>query len=377
MRRALAASCRLLPLGVLPLLAACRGERSAGAEAHEVTLELGPGSLDLTERGAGLAELAGYESALTVSFDGSKAGQPLRWSRTSTFQATKSPPARRLAFTGTGGADPGASFMAERNGAAYAWSGDGPCSATLPDSADPELGRMEPAAALPGVLGAEEAGTETVNGVKATRYTFDERALGESGINQSTGELWLASAGGYVVRYRLTTTGDTGYFRDGTRGTLTWDYQLTRTDRPPAIELPPACPPGLVEAPRLPDASGVESHPGVLHYRTAGTVADAAAFYQQQLSAQGWKRPDQSNPRSGTMEQVMADPQIREAMKDPQVRKAMEAAGLTGMMQLVQPAPRNPDEAYLLFQRGGRSMRVRITRADSATDVLVLGGAGN
>jgi hypothetical protein len=76
------------------------------------------------------------------------------------------------------------------------------------------------------------------------------------------------------------------------------------------------------------------------------------------------------------LERVIATPDPQ-AMKDPQVRKAMEAAGLTGMMQPVQPAASNPDEAYLLFQRGGRSMRVRITRADSATDVLVLGGTGN
>ena len=54
----------------------------------------------------------------------------------------------------------------------------------------------EPAGFLTGVIGADEAGSETVNGAAAQHYTFDERVLGQSGVAKSTGEMWVASDGG-------------------------------------------------------------------------------------------------------------------------------------------------------------------------------------
>ena len=373
--RMISGECRLSPLLLLLIFTGCGSEPPAREAIRELRRELGSGSFDLTDTRAGLASLSGYEAALTVSFEGSKEGRPLRWSSTSTFRVSTSPPARQVTIRTSGmAAEPRVEFMAERDGAAYGWSAADQCAATSLDSTNSMLRAMEPAALLGGVLGAEAMGTERVNGVQTTRYTFDERALGESGLNRSTGELWVASKGGHLVRYRLATTGDSGYFGGGAQGRMTWDYQLTGDDQSQALALPASCPPGLVEAPMLPNASKVQRDPGVLQYETTGTVAEAAAFHERELGALGWKSPSQSNPMPSTLG---LDPKIRQMMSDPRVRAAMNIAGLDPA--IVTPSVASADDdakAYLLFRRGSRVLRVLITRGEPdslTTRIVVLG----
>ncbi len=47
-------------------------------------------------------------------------------------------------------------------------------------------------------------------------------------------------------------------------------------------------PAGMVDAPLLPDAANVINMPSILAYDTASSLADAAAFYQEQIPALGW-----------------------------------------------------------------------------------------
>src|SRR5215813_8449344 len=53
----------------------------------------GPGSFNLLMPTAGLSDLASYRATLTLSFDGTKAGQPQQWSHTYTMLVTQSPAA--------------------------------------------------------------------------------------------------------------------------------------------------------------------------------------------------------------------------------------------------------------------------------------------
>ena len=114
-------------------------------------------------------------------------------------------------------------------------------------------------------------------------------ALGQVNGAKSTGEVWVAEKGGYVVKYLLTTKATADYFGNATEGTLTWDYELTNLNKPVTIKLPADCPPGLVDAPQLPDATNVVSMPGALTFDTSMGLADVAAFYEKQLPALGWK----------------------------------------------------------------------------------------
>ena len=105
--------------------------------------------------------------------------------------------------------------------------------------------------------------------------------------------MWIASEGGYVVKYVLSTTGNADYFGEGIEGTLSFDYELTGVDQPVEIILPEVCPPGMVEAPQLPDAANVLNMPGLLSYETTSSLQEAVAFYQQKMPEIGWAAIDE------------------------------------------------------------------------------------
>ncbi len=140
-------------------------------------------------------------------------------------------------------------------------------------------------------------------------YTFDERALGQQNLTQSSGELWAAASGGYLVRYELTSKGGADYFGEGIAGTLTQDYELTGVGKPVKVQLPSGCPGGIVDASLLPDASNVSSIPGELNYQTSTSLADAVAFYQKQIPGLGRKlaNPPDTAQNEATLDYQQGD----------------------------------------------------------------------
>ncbi len=303
MTHSLSGHWKFLPLILTPLLvlSACgTGANNPSADSQDseelvVEVTLGPGPFNFRDTRAGLADLSSYKATLILSFDGSRDGQPSLWSKTYVMLSMKEPAARQLTIEKSGdNPDPEAVFMAEADGAAYESRGESGCNATVMDPVNLLADTWEPAGFLTGVVGADEAGSETVNDVSAAHYTFDERAFGLSDIAESTGEMWVASEGGYIVRYLVTTQGDADYFGEGIQGTLTWDYELTEVNAPLTFEFPTDCPAGMVDAPMLPDASNVLNVPGILAYDTASSLAEAVAFYQEQLATLGWQLLDDS-----------------------------------------------------------------------------------
>ena len=191
-------------------------------------MEFGSGPFNLTETATGLSDLASYQAALTLSFDGTNAGQPNKWSKTYILIAQKDPAARQLRIEKSGDiSDLTPVFMAEMDGVIYESWGENSCIASVIEEGGSLAERMEPAGFLNDLIGADEAGSETVNDVAANHYTFDDRALGQLERAKSAGELWVASNGGYIVRYKVTTTADAAYFGEGLAGVMTWDYELT------------------------------------------------------------------------------------------------------------------------------------------------------
>lgn len=251
----------------------------------ERNIDFGSGSFIYTDTLAGLADLSSYQAALTLSFDGTRDGQPESWSKTYVMLAANNPLARQWRIE-TSGASP--LFLAEMDGTNYEKSGEEACLANTISENDPLTERLELASFLTGVIGADEAGSETANDVEAKHYTFDELALGQQDLTESTGEMWVASEGGYIVKYVLATKANADFFGDGMEGTLIWDYQVSDVNAPLTFALPDDCPPGLVDAPTLPDASNVVNLGGMLAYETSSSLADVIAFYQEQLPALGW-----------------------------------------------------------------------------------------
>jgi len=250
----------------------------------------GSGSFDFPDPKAGLSELSSYKATLTLSFEGTRDGQPEGWSNTYVMLAAAQPAARQLTIKKTRDpSQPGSVLMAELDGVDYEVRGGNVCAATFIEAGNSLGARLEPAGLLNFVIGAEQAGTATVNKAAANHYTFDQSALGQSGLAPSTGEMWVASKGGYLVKYLLTTKGNADYFGDGVEGTLTWDYELTDVNKPVKIQIPKDCPGGKVNAPLLSDASNVVDLPGELSFDTSTGPAEVAAFYQKQLPDLGWK----------------------------------------------------------------------------------------
>ena len=269
------------------------GGAPSSPDAPQVSIKeditFGPGPFIYADPKAGLADLTSYTVKLTVSFDGTRNGNPEKWSKIYTMLATKEPQARQWTIEGEqNGSALDKLFQAEMNGLDYEKRGESACRARNIDPADRLSESLELASSLTGVVGAEEAGSETVNEIAATHYTFDQRALGEDGLNQSTGELWVAAEGAYLVKYLLTKKAGPDYFGEGVDGTLSTDYELTAPNGPLTITLPEDCPPGLLNAPTLPDATNVQSSPGVLSFDSSTSVADAASFYEEQLLPLGW-----------------------------------------------------------------------------------------
>ncbi len=260
-----------------------------GPQTFDASLVLGSGPFSLQTTTAGLAALSSYTATLTISFEGTRAGQPSTWSKTYAMLAMTTPAARQLTIQRSGdGADPAQVFMAEMNGAAYEKVAQDTCTAKVIEPDATLAQRFEPAGLLAGVVGADAAGSEAINGSSSDHYTFDEHALGQAGRATATGEMWVASDGGYIVKYLLKTKGDANYFGEGIAGTLSWDYELTDIGQPVTIALPDDCPPGMLNVPQLPDASNVTNVPGLLTYQTATSLADVAAFYQAQITLLGW-----------------------------------------------------------------------------------------
>jgi len=273
--------------------------------------DLGPGAFNMTELVKGLADLSSYTATLTLTFDGTQAGQPQKWSRTYVMITQAKPAARQLTIAQTGDssdpADPAKVFLAEAEGVAYDLSGDNPCIANVIGSDATPAKQSEPAGFLSAVMGAEAAGSETVNGASVDAYKFDERALlGQAGIAKSTGEIWVAQKGGFIIKYVLSTKGGADFFGEGIDGKQTWDYELTGANQPVKISIPKECPAGLIDAPLLPGATAIDSSPGMLTFDTTTSLADAAAFYEEKIPTMGWKAEENEPAKPDTSDTSFA-----------------------------------------------------------------------
>lgn len=340
-RHRLSRSKLLVTLGAAWLMAACNGSSgggasngstgTSGADGSTVVNEpassdaassdsvlgedqlgeaFGPGDFMLPDPVVGLTTLSSYRASLTVSFEGTDGDKPLTWTSTTMMLRTTDPTAAQVTVDNTGDipqADP--AYLAETGGTAYRGDQAGTCTA---EAADPEsslVAVFEPAAELAGVIGAEPLGQKVVGGVDALGYGFDERAVGQPGVGHTTGEVWVAHDGGYVLAYTMTSEGSDDLFGDGVEGRITWQYELTDVNQPVAVEVPADCTAGLVDAPMPNDASIVVNAPGLLSYDTASSMADVLAFYQDASTGMGWAPAGESavGDTGGSVEFIEGD----------------------------------------------------------------------
>jgi hypothetical protein len=75
---------------------------------------------------------------------------------------------------------------------------------------------------------------ETINETITNHYRFDPPRTYEGDPRVTTGDLWLAQEGGYIVRYIVESF-------DGEAVTTRWEYNVSPIDASETITLPSAC----------------------------------------------------------------------------------------------------------------------------------------
>ncbi len=254
----------------------------------------GPGSFSLSEPAAELNRLTFYRATLRSEFNGTMERQPTQWSETFHLAASYKPRVRLLTVERTGAPSSRTFVSGEIAGVFYSRDGDKPCGASVLETPIEPTAIAEPARLLLPAFGAEEVSPrESLQGLPVKHYRFDERAIGAEAPTKAAGEIWTAAEGGFVVKYMLRVEGGRAFFGKDIQGTMTWEYELDDVNQAFVVEPPPGCPLGLVDAPRLPNATERVNRPGFLTYKTSGDLKRTIEFYEQQMPAAGWQASEQ------------------------------------------------------------------------------------
>lgn len=287
----------LMAAGCIPLPSATPGAAtlpvtpisSGGSTPTQASPVRGPGSFDLADPASGLAGLKSYSQSLKITFDGQQAGKASQYTTLYTREVVQQPPAWMTAIDitnqGTAGHYLAANLGEEK---AIQAGANQPCQVSWGSPSALSLKPFELASFLPPLAGAEAAGDETVGGIDASAYKFDQRALGHGGSAQATGEVWIANQGGWVVKFSLALKGDADVFGQGSTGEEDWNYSVSSVNSLDSIQLPAGCPEVLSDIPTLADANAIVRQPGYMKYLTTSSITDASGFYLDRLKTAGW-----------------------------------------------------------------------------------------
>jgi hypothetical protein len=295
----------MLALTALVIFTACRSTvnlqpvTSAGQAQDEAPRSPArPGeAFNLPQPASGLDGLSSYQAALTIQFEGTEGAQPVQWSRAYRMRVSRGGESFRLLNleTSPGRSGEGAArrMLADVDGYQFEKADQEACAALPADQAVALTDQWEPARLLLGFSGAAPSGEDTIEGIKALRYTFDQSSLGQDGLTESAGEVWVAASSGVVLRYLLTQQGGEDYFGEGFSGTLSWSYEVTQIDQPQQLRLPEDClRPAVLALPVPDDASQVNQSDVYMSFNTSLDEAALLDFYRPILDAAGWQPPE-------------------------------------------------------------------------------------
>jgi hypothetical protein len=254
-----------------------------------------PSSLELSSAllvdfNSGLDRLDSYQAQMEMTFAGIYGGAPMEFRNLVTKTVHKPASFEMLTLEDNStGEEAGWEMSAALLEASYYQYGlGGPCLVMASSEMMDRDGMPDPSDWLPEVRGAQVAGTETINGTPAQRFTFNEKNIEEAAGFQASGEYWLADPGGWLVKYTLTLTGKEDAFGEGMSGSQSLTYNV-RPDAAQSAKLPEACPARLADFPSLPDASSLTRLPTSLSYTTGQSAPQAKAFYEEAMPAAGWE----------------------------------------------------------------------------------------
>lgn len=316
---------RPAPAGDSPAAQAPAAEPTAVPEptvAPEPTAAPQEEERSLDELGKGLEGLASFRLVFTATFEGAEAGAAKQGSLeyTQEYIAASGDQRFRIASKGdwaqSGSASGGIFEILRVGGMSYMYNpeqtGDQQCVAFSAEGQDqgPVLDAFKPEAIIGGIENARLVGRgETVNGVKTDHYAVSEGGIGLVGASSAKGDAWIASEGGYLVKYQGTATGKGMFLGPDAEGSFTWAYDLTEVDQLEAIELPEVCaaqqPSGDIP---IPDGATEKSTFGTMQtFKTADAPEAVAEFYAGELGALGWTEGERTAAEGMVMMQFTKD----------------------------------------------------------------------
>ncbi len=280
--------------------------------------------LKLEKISAGLEKFSSYRLRWSVSFDGKdEAGNPVKWEFRWTEEYTANPPARRLTFEGTEMEKTVTLIYLEDK--TYALVEDTCLSGAAPGTEN--LERFTPEF---GISGGTFVGYDTIAGIKAKHYTFDEKAFTWGNFAKLKGEIWVAPEG-YALKEIVEAYGKDVFYNKG-EGTLRWAWEVIDINKPLVIELPPECTQLLPQdIPILPNASDMTAATGFITYKSSTPFREAVEFYKEKMPANGWTQAE------GSMEmESMAMLNFSKAGRNASILIQAEADGVAVMITIGQ-----------------------------------------
>ncbi len=279
--------------------------------------------LSLESRDAGLAQLSSYRVRWRSEWTGTEGDKTEQFQWDWTEEYTAEPEALHLVWKATSEGEQDASSMEiwQFGDTRYMLTTDkeGKQTCISFSSSDPE-DRMERGIFSPGMLGslsgAKYAGTETVNGIRARHYRYDEKAAGLAGFSRLSGEVWVAVDGGYVVRDVATWEGGVGFFgAGGAGGRGTWTWELTDANARFTITPPENCESATTGLPVMADATEKSTLGDMTFYKTGAKMAQVVDFYKAEMAKAGWA--------------LSGDPQVTDEFAVLQFTKGDQGATVT------------------------------------------------
>lgn len=134
---------------------------------------------------------------------------------------------------------------------------------------------------------------ETVNGVKADHYKLQKPNFGMSNVTSSSGEIWVAQEGNYVVRLTGKAEGTFDITGKQIVGTMTYEYNVSEINKLADIVLPAECKAqsaSTSDFPIYPTATDkMILGSDLISYSTPDAVDVVAAWLRKELVNLGWK----------------------------------------------------------------------------------------
>ncbi len=269
----------------------------------------GSDTRDVQDISGSLDALKSYRLHFTFTFDGKDdQGKPQKGGMELLQEAIKESKDSHIRFTATGDAaqqngKPGAFELYQVGGSSYIYSPDGPaeqkCIGMTSDQSGQNVGGFfKPGDIIGGLKQAKLVGKgETVNGITADHYSFDQHAVTFGTFDSAKGDVWIAQDGGYPMKYAGTASGkDTIMAGKSAQGTFTWEYNIEDANLVTSIDLPKECA-GQQPADDIPmpeNATAKNSFGKLITFKSPDAPADIAAFYKKAMPEQGWAAGDAS-----------------------------------------------------------------------------------